>query len=186
MKNEKIKIFLIIFVFLFIEYLNLYVFKMEKINFKEVYMRKYEETVKKVSEEYGLDWKLVYAILMQESMENEKAVRFEKEFFKRYLDKLDLPMMEKLKRSFSYGLMQIMGQTAREIGFQDDFEYLFNPETNIRWACKYLKKLFDELKSEMLVISAYNCGISKPKQGIIPNPDYVSSVLMKKKILEEG
>ena len=41
-------------------------------------------------------------------------------------------------RAGEIGLMQIMPQTAREMGFADHVDELYNPETNIRWGVRYL------------------------------------------------
>jgi soluble lytic murein transglycosylase-like protein len=41
-------------------------------------------------------------------------------------------------RAGEIGLMQIMPQTAREMGFTEHIDDLYDPETNIRWGVRYL------------------------------------------------
>lgn len=88
---------------------------------------------------------------------------------------------EKRGRSTSYGLMQILGQTAREQGFRGRFmSELFNIETNIFFGCKILNakrgavirkgrpKSDEELVKKILL--AYNGG------GNPDYPDYIATV----------
>jgi soluble lytic murein transglycosylase-like protein len=120
------------------------------------------------SAEYKLDHKIVAAVVWQESSGNKWAYRYEPAFFEKYLAAKDLTHAkdrgitsdsERRLRAFSFGLMQIMGQTARENGFSGFLPELFDTKTNINLGCKILSdnlKMFDgDLKK---ALSAYNSG----------------------------
>jgi soluble lytic murein transglycosylase-like protein len=64
---------------------------------------------------------LVCAVVEQESSWNPCAIRYEPEFRDRYVTALGLPPTEEISRSTSWGLMQVMGQVAREYGFKAKF-----------------------------------------------------------------
>jgi soluble lytic murein transglycosylase-like protein len=149
------------------------------------------------STEFGLDANLVAAVAWHESVGgNIYATRFEEHWFKKLLpwDRSKLSqyghvppappslLEEKRGRSTSYGLMQILGQTAREQGFKGRFmAELCDVTTNIFFGCKILAakrkdalklnpKLFGEaLTNEMLL--RYNGGANKDY------PSYIRSVL---------
>jgi soluble lytic murein transglycosylase-like protein len=57
-------------------------------------------------------------VVEQESAWDAHAIRYEPGFRARYVAPLDLPPTEESARSISWGLMQVMGQVAREHGFQ--------------------------------------------------------------------
>ena len=65
----------------------------------------------------SLDPALVCAIVEQESAWDPHAIRYEPAFRTRYVAPLGLPPTEEVARSISWGLMQVMGQVAREHGF---------------------------------------------------------------------
>jgi soluble lytic murein transglycosylase-like protein len=71
--------------------------------------------------EHDLAPALACAICEQESGWNAWALRYEPEFFERYiaplLDSKSITTTEASARAFSWGLMQVMGQVAREQGF---------------------------------------------------------------------
>ncbi|MFZ0821749.1 MAG: transglycosylase SLT domain-containing protein [Candidatus Acidiferrales bacterium] len=70
---------------------------------------------------HSLDPALVCAVVEQESAWNPWAIRYEPGFLARYVAPLftagKLSTTEAYARSFSWGLMQVMGQVAREHGF---------------------------------------------------------------------
>src|SRR5260370_25952989 len=79
-----------------------------------------------------LDPGLVCAVIEQESAWNPWAIRFEPAFFKKYVASLftnnKVTASEAYARGFSWGLMQVMGQVAREAGFDGAFlSALFDP-----------------------------------------------------------
>lgn len=102
---------------------------------------------KQVAGKVGIDPALVCAIVEQESAWNPWAVRYEPEFLARYVAPLftnnKISATEAWTRSMSWGLMQVMGQVAREVGFSDRFlAGLCDPQTNLAIGCKvFLEKV---------------------------------------------
>ena len=92
----------------------------------------------KCAEAAGLEPSVVCAIIEQESSWNTWAVRFEPEFERRYIHPAlqTAPTTEELCLAVSWGLMQVMGKTAREHGFNGRFlNALCDPETGISIGC---------------------------------------------------
>jgi soluble lytic murein transglycosylase-like protein len=129
----------------------------------------------------GIAWKyripseLVSAIIQVESGHNPFAVRYEPKFAERYLNKSLLEIKvwspcseatERIARTCSWGLMQVMGQVARERGFDGPFlSALCDPEIGIEYGCKHLAlkhKAYYNQGGWPAVISAYNAGIPNP------------------------
>lgn len=73
------------------------------------------------AQRHALDPSLVCAIVEQESAWDTHAIRYEPSFRTRYVAPLGLPPTEEVARSISWGLMQVMGQVARENGFAAKF-----------------------------------------------------------------
>lgn len=90
---------------------------------------------------HSLDPALVCAVVEQESGWDPWATRYEPAFRVRYVAPLGLPVTEEVTRSISWGLMQVMGQVAREAGFSGSFlPELCDPETGLEWGCVVLGK----------------------------------------------
>lgn len=89
-----------------------------------------------IAERYSLDAALVCAIAEQESSWEAHALRYEPAFRMRYVAPLGLPPTEEIARSISWGLMQVMGQVAREHGFTGKFlSALCEPSCGIEIGC---------------------------------------------------
>ncbi len=81
----------------------------------------------------SLDPALVCAVVEQETAWNPWAMRYEPLFFAKYVASLytnnKVSASEAYARGFSWGLMQVMGQVAREVGFDPLFlSALCDPE----------------------------------------------------------
>ncbi len=76
------------------------------------------------AEARGLDPALVCAVCHHERANwKQWAVRYEPGFYEKYVEKMvGISATEKTMRATSFGLMQIMGQVARELG---------SPETSL-------------------------------------------------------
>lgn len=86
---------------------------------------------------------LVGAIVEQESAWNPHAIRYEPGFRTRYVAPLSLPPTEEIARSISWGLMQVMGQVAREHGFTGKFlSALCDPAIGLDIGCAALSSKF--------------------------------------------
>jgi hypothetical protein len=108
---------------------------------------------------YGLNPTVVGGLIMQESGGNIWAFRYEPGFYRKYLEGKPLTnfvpksitkQSEQIARAFSYGLMQIMGQVAREYGFNSEsLMGLLDPENNIQYGCMILgRKLLQQTGTE--------------------------------------
>jgi soluble lytic murein transglycosylase-like protein len=94
---------------------------------------------------HTLDPALVCALIEQESAWDPHAIRYEPGFRSRYVGPLHLPPSEEIARSISWGLMQVMGQLAREHEFSGRFlSALCDPVTGVEIGCRVLSaKLAD-------------------------------------------
>jgi len=99
----------------------------------------YDEIVKRHADEYGFDWRMVVAQMYEESRFNRTAESF----------------------AGARGLMQMMPQTAMELGIED----LDDPETSILAGLRYLDWVRDRFEPELSVqdrmwftLAAYNAG----------------------------
>src|SRR5277367_4082004 len=92
-----------------------------------------------IAYEHGLDPALVCAVVEQESAWDAHAIRYEPGFRARYVAPLGLPPTEEIARSISWGLMQVMGQVAREHGFAGKFlSPLCDPAAGLEVGCAVL------------------------------------------------
>jgi soluble lytic murein transglycosylase-like protein len=87
----------------------------------------------------ALDAALVCAIVEQESAWDPHAIRYEPAFRQRYVAPLGLPPTEEVARSISWGLMQVMGQVAREHSFTaKSLAELCDPAMGLAMGCTVL------------------------------------------------
>jgi soluble lytic murein transglycosylase-like protein len=95
----------------------------------------------------GLLPDIILALIEQESAFDPWATRYEPAFYDKYVSPLvanaDMSKTEARLRAFSFGLMQVMGQTAREAGYSEPLPKLFEPEVNLNVGCTVL---LDKLK----------------------------------------
>jgi soluble lytic murein transglycosylase-like protein len=129
---------------------------------------------------------LVKAIILTESGGNPVAMRYEPAFAKRYVPPAAPTFgaskaTEQIARATSWGLMQVMGQVAREMGCKEPYlSALCDPVTGIHFGCLLLAKLRDrhyEAHGWDGVISAYNQGSPrKDESGEYINQPYVMKV----------
>ena len=131
-----------------------------------------------------LDYRLVDAIVKTESNYDIYAVRYEPKFSSNVISEkyakinATTNLTEQQLQKFSWGLCQIMGATARWLGFQGPLPYLCEPNTNLIWGCRYLAKLKNEYGTLEYIISAYNQGsIRRLEDGKFSNQAYVDKVL---------
>jgi len=91
-------------------------------------------------------------------------MRYEPLFFAKYVAPLytnsKVSASEAYARGFSWGLMQVMGQVARESGFDPLFlSALCDPELGLAVGCKVLRKKLDTMPGDtMRGLLAWNGG----------------------------
>ncbi len=112
--------------------------------------------IRKYSQRYSLDPKLVQAVLAVESNYDPQA----------------------LSEKGAEGLMQIMPETQKDLGLYTPFD----PEANIEAGVRYLKQMIESQPSLELALAAYNAGPARVKQyqGVPPFPEtrrYIQKVL---------
>jgi len=85
---------------------------------------------------------------------------------------------ELILQKCSWGLAQIMGGTARFMGYQGPIPALIVPDKNLYWMARFVAKLQSDFGVRNEVISAYNQGSPEKKaDGSYKNQDYVDKVL---------
>ncbi len=117
----------------------------------------YAELIDHYSVYYGLDPNLVRAVIQAESGGNPQA----------------------LSPKGAAGLMQLMPDTANQMGATDRFD----PEQNIASGTRYLRSLLDRFHSVELALWAYNAGPGAVRKGVLPleTREYVPQVLRLKR-----
>lgn len=138
------------------------------------------------SQKYDIPLNLILAIASIESRSYPYALRYEPGYFKRYVSQAPetygYTSMETERRALamSWGSMQIMGGTARMMGFKGvSLAELVDPEVNLEFSVKYLAHLRDKYYAEHGwegVIAAYNAGSPRKKNGFYVNQTYVDKV----------
>jgi len=99
----------------------------------------YDELIKRYSRNLGWDWRLVAAIIYQESRFDPNASSW----------------------AGAKGLMQLMAPTAKELGVKDRS----NPEDNLQGGTTYLRQTWDKFEDILdpmqrikMTLASYNCG----------------------------
>jgi len=132
------------------------------------------ELARRTAAAHGLEPALVCAVIEQESAWDQWAVRYEPAFLSRYVAPLytagKLSATETYTRSMSWGLMQVMGQVARESGFDGpSLAELCDPPTGVEWGCRLLAKRLERAHGDVAAaLLAWNGGA---------NPAYPAEVL---------
>ncbi|HKQ87273.1 MAG TPA: lytic transglycosylase domain-containing protein [Candidatus Acidoferrales bacterium] len=121
---------------------------------------------------FNLNPALVCAVIEEESSWDTYAIRYEPLFRRRYVRPLKLPSTEEVARSTSWGLMQVMGQVAREHGFKGRFlSEICSPAVGVEVGCiVFAKKMADAGGDAARTLLLWNGG---------DNPEYPSRVLNK-------
>ena len=137
---------------------------------------------------YQLPVVIVRAMVAHESMDIPCAVRFEPDFYSNYL-KGETPDFrpsgsswetERIGRATSWGLMQVMGETARCVGFRGWFPELCLPAVGLEWGCRYLRRLADRYLADggwPTVMRAYNGGPGNRDKMDSPYPGKILALI---------
>jgi soluble lytic murein transglycosylase-like protein len=136
------------------------------------------DLARQIACEHKLEPALVCAIIEQESAWNPWAVRYEPAFLSRYVAPLytagKIGATEAYTRAMSWGLMQVMGQVAREFGFEDvSLAELCDAATGIEFGCRILAARMARAKGDAsAALLAWNGGA---------NSNYPAEVLARKR-----
>lgn len=110
---------------------------------------------------YNLSPVLLKGQVLVESAGDPNAFRFEHDFFTCYVlgnGKAKAAQYGPLA-ACSYGLMQIMLETAVEIGYTNAPWELFQPAVGLNWGACYLRRLIDRARGDVSqALAAYNGG----------------------------
>ncbi len=143
-----------------------------------------KDTLIEIATEHGLEPELVYAIICVETNHNQWACRYEPKW--RYFFEVDewalklgqSPETEHIQQATSWGLMQVMGTVARELGFMGYLSQLSVAEIGARMGCMKLQQLFKKYVEVEDVIAAYNAGSARRSAtGKYLNQEYVDKVM---------
>lgn len=133
---------------------------------------RFAELILGAAAQHGLDPVLFASLIMHESAGDPWAFEFEQDFYNTYISwkpTADLPgffpafpptkISEKMLRSVSYGLTQIMGENAREHGFKGRYlAELFDPALNLEFGGLFLAQCIHKSGSEKAGLLRYNGG----------------------------
>jgi soluble lytic murein transglycosylase-like protein len=167
----------------------------DSLSANETLLIPFRHEIEQAATEYALPPSLIAAVIQEESRFDAWATRAEPRYLQsrkvrrsaaRFAHAHRLgpsAFTELVDRSRSYGLMQIMGETAREQGFDRPFlAELYIPTNAISHGAMLLKRLLNRYHNDTLsAISAYNQGSARrtnrgAKRGVFANARYVYRV----------
>lgn len=144
----------------------------------------YLDKLIRTADEFDVDHRVMDAIIQVESSWMLWAVRFEPDFRhvktpEKYAKENNITVdTEIMNQMMSWGLGQLMGGTARDLGFEQPLPLLLDPYWNINLCCKLFQKIcrrYDVLTDR---IAAYNSGSPVTlASGKYKNQKYVDKVL---------
>ncbi|MEM5807419.1 MAG: transglycosylase SLT domain-containing protein [Candidatus Aenigmatarchaeota archaeon] len=105
----------------------------------------YDKQIENVSKKFNVPVPLIKAFIAIESGFNPNAYRYEEH-----------------RKDASYGLMQILYQTAKGFGFKGLPQDLYNPDVNIYWASQYIAYLYKRFGNLPDTFASYNMGLPRP------------------------
>lgn len=123
--------------------------------------------------DYQLFQHVICAIIEKESDFNTFSYRYEPAFYVHYVEPIfnngTITITEAHGRSISWGLMQTIGQSVRELGYADWLPGLCDPATGIEWGCRlFAEKLRHAAGNYTQALQLWNGG---------GNPAYGPAVL---------
>jgi soluble lytic murein transglycosylase-like protein len=102
----------------------------------------YNDSIQSYATRFAVDPAFIAAIIQTESSGDPNAYRFEKKL-----------------NDASFGLMQVLSGTARNLGYTGEPEGLYDPDTNIMYGTMLIQQLQSRFGSDPAAIySAYNSG----------------------------
>ena len=174
----------------FVEQSTSQILNADSLSANETLLIPFRKEIKHAGATYSLPASLIAAVIQEESRFDAWATRAEPRYMRsRKVRRLatrfarshrlgPTAFTELADRSRSYGLMQVMGETAREQGFDPPFlAELYIPDNAIAHGAMLLKRLLKRYHNDTLsAISAYNQGSARKKRGVFANARYVYRV----------
>lgn len=145
------------------------------------------QTVDDIARRFGLNPNLVKAIIEVESDWRPYAIRYEPTYqhFSKPAHHAKVhhitPRTEQVMQACSWGLMQVMGATAREMGYNLPMPLLCEPSIGVEYGVRYLASQLARYDNNVEdAVAAYNAGSArKAANGSYTNQSYVTKVLGK-------
>jgi hypothetical protein len=128
----------------------------------------------KVAAGHGLSPKIFCGLVERESQWDPWVFRYERKFYENYVQKqIDAGTLhdetEAHARAMSWGLCQVMGENAREMGYSGHLSQLCDPQTGLEYGAVMLLHEIDRSGANILAaLERYNGG---------GNPNYAAEVL---------
>jgi len=139
--------------------------------------------IQEVAADQNLPANLLAALVQVESNGDQYACRFEKDY--KYLfetkqnakDNNITETTEMMLQMTSWGLTQVMGAVGRELGLKGPLLQLTDPEINLTYCAKLLKRLASKHTERNDIIASYNAGSPvRTLDGKYRNQGYVDKV----------
>jgi hypothetical protein len=121
----------------------------------------FDQLIWQTAGRHGVDPPLVKAVVAAESSFQPKAYRAEPHI-----------------KDASYGLMQTLFATAKDMGYTGTPEGLYDPATSLEFGTRYLAKQLRRYNGQIPhAVAAYNSGTAYVRDGKFVNQAYVDRVL---------
>lgn len=134
-----------------------------------------------------IDRKIISTIITIESSWRTESARYER-YFTWIMDEEKFAKLhgineatEIIFQKTSWGLMQVMGGTARDVGYNGWLPNLCDPVIGVRVGCEYFVKVCSEYVNLEDQFAAYNGGrgaIKRNSDGHYINQDYVDKAML--------
>lgn len=119
---------------------------------------------------------LVRAFCLVESSNNPWAFRYEPTYKWLVGTPEMLTATERAGQMISWGLMQVMGGVARELGFKNDFPLLTDPALGLSYGMQHLRHYLARHRTWPETIAAYNAGSPRRIGTVFVNQSYVDKI----------
>lgn len=137
----------------------------------------YLESIISLATTYNLPVNLVKAICMVESSGIATKFRYEPGYRWLLGNVTLMNPTEQVGQKCSWGLMQVMGAVARELGFHGDFpELCATPALGIDYGCRHLKRYYVQYNGWPDTVASYNAGHPTKIGERYANQSYVDQV----------
>jgi soluble lytic murein transglycosylase-like protein len=138
------------------------------------------DVIEEVAQDQNVPADLLAAVIQVESAGNRFAIRFEPQFKyifetrKNAAENFITEVTETMLQMSSWGLTQIMGARARELGLKGPLFQMLEPKVNLEYCSKILKSLAKKFTNADDIVAAYNAGsVVKTIDGLYKNQHHV-------------